>query len=129
MQGILSRRILPAHFSIFTLLQGESLLLPPEEPGPEICFVPGECVGPLVGTTFEANAAACRATCKSYGPEPPPPPVPAHGRRAAALPPGMCEWFTFHPSDGLCVLYERCELDIDSCPSCVSGISTLTRNL
>ena len=35
--------------------------------------------------------------------------------------PGMCEWFTFHPSDGLCVLYERCEIDIDSCPSCVSG--------
>ena len=109
-------------------LQGLSLL-PPEEPGPEICFVPGECVGPLVGTAFEANAAACRATCKSFEEPGPPQPLhaPASGRAASAsaLPPGKCEWFTFHPDGGLCVLYERCELDIDSCPSCVSGGRTL----
>ena len=73
--------------------------------GEDVCFVPGECQGPLVGTAFEANAVACRAACE-----------------AAAGPGQGCDWFTFHPSDGLCALYDRCPtIDIASCPSCVTG--------
>ena len=64
--------------------------------------------GPLVGTAFETNAVACRTACEAAG----------------GIGQG-CDWFTFHPTDGLCVLYDRCPtLDIDSCPSCVSGIHT-----
>ena len=63
--------------------------------------MPGECQGPLLGSVLEANAVACRTTCDNTR---------------------QCDWFTFHPSDGLCVLYDRCPtIDIVSCPSCVTG--------
>ena len=74
--------------------------------------MPGECQGPLIGNTFEANAAACRTACQDAG----------------GIGQGGCDWFTFHPdSDGLCALYDRCPtIDIASCPSCVTGVYRVT---
>ncbi len=33
-----------------------------------------------------------------------------------------CEWYTYNPDGGLCLLLDTCPtVDVDSCPDCLSG--------
>ena len=65
------------------------------------CFVPGECVGQLLGAiSVGGGAEGCLSACQATS---------------------ECTWFTSYGSD-LCGLFINCdELNVDGCPECVSG--------
>ena len=65
------------------------------------CFVPGECVGDLIGAFDLTNPEDCLGKCE------------------ATL---GCTWFTHHTRDNFCALYSNVDrVEVDRCPSCVSG--------
>ena len=89
---------------IFLLAIGTLLVLSPLAASQQ-CNIPGECVGNLLGATYENSVTDCLSSCQG-----------ASG----------CEWFTFNSDGGYCGLQTTCEsIDPDSCSTCISGEENL----
>ena len=67
----------------------------------EECYVPGQCVGQLLGYVATTSDGACLRECKNDF---------------------NCEWFTSNSDEHFCGLYETCGfINVEECPDCVSG--------
>ncbi len=66
------------------------------------CFVPGACVGQLIGTLIDMpDPQDCLSACKETA---------------------NCEWFTSDGQIEICNLFASCiDVDVDECPHCLSG--------
>ena len=69
------------------------------------CSVKGECTSShLNGISIVANTKECLKQCEE---EP------------------DCHWYTFNPESNVCEFLENCEeINVESCPKCVSGESS-----
>ena len=67
----------------------------------QTCFVPGEVVGTLIGAFELTDPTDCLVKCEASD---------------------GCTWFTHHTREQFCALYsEMQEINVQRCPSCVSG--------
>jgi hypothetical protein len=85
-------------FAALLLLLAAAMTLAAED-----CFVPGSCIGELLGfeVSTDGDALACLDACK-HEPD--------------------CNWFTASEKDDFGGFYLTCDdIDVESCPSCVSG--------
>ena len=65
------------------------------------CYVPGQCIGQLIGYVGTTSDGACLRECKNEF---------------------DCKWFTSNSAEQFCGLFETCGIiNVEECPDCVSG--------
>ena len=65
------------------------------------CYVPGICIGQLLGAFEAYDRYQCLSVCSNFR---------------------DCTWFSSNEEDGFCGLYKTCdEVSTEDCPQCVSG--------
>ena len=75
----------------------------PREAHSQQCYVPGECIGQLVGSFQSYDRYECLSVCSNVR---------------------DCTWFSSNGENGFCGLFETCEeVSTENCSQCVSGES------
>ena len=73
----------------------------PREAHSQQCYVPGECIGQLVGSFQSYDRYECLSVCSNVR---------------------DCTWFSSNGENGFCGLFETCEeVSTENCSQCVSG--------
>ncbi len=69
----------------------------------QLCNIPGTCVGQSLGFIGGvSDPYECLEICQGTT---------------------DCAWFTVNPDIVACNLYANCSINIDDCPTCISGMS------